>query len=303
MIPEADENEILNRLDLFVMRAYRDQGDVRQVREQVVQEWRQKPELARLALSRFDGLSRISAEQDDRAVRTIADYWFEALFLPTMNLGQARDYFLAVQESMQLEVDDSVPPPSDRPLILQTLHHSCIFSILYVIIQYLVAGYDFRKFVLLHLRDPLDPRLEICKKLVEEVLGVEGAFIQLEGDWLANLRREMTDRSVFIYMGDMPPSLFRDRHRPGKTSSTIKLYAEPDIDIAVEGISTASILARRFRAGHHLLDFPTANTVRLRPCTGSPVELECPLTDWVFWPALRRWYEEIPQKPDLARAG
>ena len=290
MIPNADESEIQDRLDLTIMRAYSTSESPRATRTRLLHRWREDELLSRLVLSRIEGLSAIAPEEDERGVRNLADYWFEPLVMPTMSLGQARDYFLSVKKSLRFELGE-ISPPTDRPLILESVHHCCVFSVLYATIQLLVAGHGFRKAILLHLRDPLDPRAATGQILVERVLQVETVCLRLEGAWLATLGREMSDRTVLIYFGDMPPSLFPDRYQPGKTSSRVHFYARPDVAVDVEGISIARFLARRHRAGHHLLDYPEPGTVRLRPWRRG-AELHCPLADWVFWPALRRWYGE-----------
>lgn len=289
IIPEADETEIRSRLDLSVMRAYGQAENIRSVRNHIIKEWRTDDTLSPLALSRQEGLSDLTEADEQRAIATIADYWFEPYVVSSMNIGQARDYYLAAQNSLRLETQ-ATDLQSDRPLVLETLHHSCIFSVLYLIVQHLVRDFGFKKVVLLHLREPLDPRLEVCRALVERILQAEAVSVLLNEKWMETLSHAVTDSTVVLYMGDMPPSIFPKLRRPEKASSRVRLYAEPDIELIASGISMASLLARRFKASHYTLDFPARDVARLQP-RNEDATLSCPLPDWVFWPALPRWYQ------------
>lgn len=290
-IPQADELEIQNRFDLTIMRAYAQTDNVATTRSRIIKLWQSDETLSQLALSRQAGVSGLSAEDDQRAVTNLADYWFEPYALPTMSIGQARDYYLAIQDVLRFVISPA-DRPVKRPIVLETLHHCCAFSILFVSVQELIRKFALKRFILLHLRDELDPRLEICRNLLDNVLHVEAFPISIRENWLDVLQRSVTEDTLIVYMGDMPASMFPKLRTRKNTDSILRLYAEPGIEIMTERVSIAGALTRRLNADHYTLDFPEKDTAHLQSWTHGA--LSCPLPDWVFWPALERWYNRIP---------
>lgn len=298
MIPTASPNDIKARLDLHMIEAYRSSSDIRRTRDYVLRKWRSDEALSRLALSSQTGLSGICASEDEAALRNVVDYFFEPYFVSTMNIGQAWDYFHAIQQVIGLEISPD-GPNGNGPVLLRTLHHHSIFSMIVVVIARIVRESGYRKAILLHQNLPLDPRLEAARDCVNRVLGLEVQYVHLKGRWLSTLRRETDARTIVICMDDMPPGLYETHHRPGRTPTRIELYAKPGIDLSLEGISAATILAKLIKASQYTLDFPDTDRALLQaydPATG----LRCPLPAWIFWPGLKCWErDEIPASLEI----
>lgn len=282
----ATEEEIENRLDLFLLREFEDQKKLRDSHYDARYNWRRIPKLSRLAPSSMLGLACISEADDDLAIINLADYFFEKYLLSTMSIGQVRDYYLSITTRFELtgsfdEID------SQRPLVLETMHHHCIFSIMYSIMQKLIQEHGFKKFILLHIQKQLDVRFSLCVTLFATYFpDTELKAICISNDnWTVDLDKEMGPGSTILYMGDIPPQAF------GKNKKTrnynLHLPLEDGSIVEAERLSAASILARRYRAAHHSLDFPQMNVINF---TAAQKVIKCPFSSWVFWPMLHKHY-------------
>lgn len=294
---QATEAEIQSRFDLTVLRAYGSSQNVWATRDQILRTWRKDEALSKLALSTQEGFSALSDEDDQRAVANIADYFFEPMVMPTMNVGQARDYYLSIQNSMRIDMElDGLYP--DKPIIIEAVHHCCVYSVLFVIFQHLVRDLGFKRVVVLHQQEQLFPRLELWRSLAHHALGVEFIPVRVDEPWQEPLAEAVTNNSIILYMGDMPAKAFPKLRRPERALSRVQLFAEPNIDVEARAISMAHLIARRFKGRHFSLDFPERDVARFKPRAGN-APLSCPLPDWAFWPLLQHWYRDssiVPQR-------
>lgn len=282
-----------DRLDDIVRRRYWEAGEgLRNVWQKMRTSWRDDESLAKRRLSTMHGMSGVSVEDDEAAMRSILDYWFEPYVMSTMSLGQARDYYLGVENLLSVKFENSLRTRG-RPVVLETLHHSMTFSALYLVVQKLVREQDIKRVVLLHLREKIEPRLELCRVLVERNLGVEPVGVRLSDDWLRKLKGVLSGDTLLIYMGDMSPSVFPTRRRKEVGLATIRLNNGSIGGLEIECVSVAATLARRYGADHWALDFPGGGAMRIR-AGGQADQLCCPLTEWVFWPSLDHLYR-IPR--------
>ncbi len=290
----ADKQQIERRMDLSILQAYRDAGSsIRTVRSNVIENWKSDEKLGPLSLSMIEGFSLIDADEDQRATRSLADYWFEYFMMPSMNLGQVRDYHLAIRQTYDLHVELSQAELTG-PLVIETCHHACVFSLCYALLsQELKSKYDFDRVVLVHLRDPIDPRLAGLQALSQMLAGIECICIQMTDGWLNELSQAMDGNSILVYFGDMPKKLFSAKQRGKRAAAQLRIYATNDAEIELESVSIASTLARRFKALHYTLDFPAINRARFREARKNQ-PITCLAADWIFWPAIADWYNVSP---------
>jgi hypothetical protein len=285
---QAEQDEIDRRLDLTILQRLSTASDPLAEWHRIRMGWRQDPRLEKLSLPRLVAPALIDDGEADDAVRNLADFAIEPFVLSRMNLLQARDYLLGADTTFSLDLT-LASALGDGPIILETLHHHCIFSMLYTVLAHLVERRGIDKVILLHLRDPLDSRLEVCRACAKALLGVEGVALRMGEDWRSALVREVTPHSVVFYMGDMPASIFGDRRASRRQAPTLELFARPQFRICIRAVSAARALAHRLGALHLRLDFPAVDEARLRPASASE-RLVCPLSAWAFWPTIPSLY-------------
>jgi hypothetical protein len=274
------------RIDLLIIEAYRKAGNQPHFRQLFLSRWRENPEIMALALSSVSGRSGITPREEEIAMATIADYYLEPYFLPTMSVFQADAYFASLERTMTFNCSDAVFEETEGSLLIETMHHQASFSALYILCKQLNSAGRFDKIVLLRRRQDFDVRLEVMQTLGRRVFGVESELISVSSeDWPTALRRAAAKRTIILYFGDLAPSLFPSHHQGRKTSSVLRLCAGSDPAMTLEGFSIGARLARLLRARHYLMDFPDPDLVRVQP-RDDRTELQCSLAQWVFWPAL-----------------
>jgi hypothetical protein len=166
------------------------------------------------------------------------------------------------------------------------MHHTSIFSIMYlVIVKYLEPIYGYDRVLLLHRNEKIDPRLLAMQNSSKALGHAEFILINIESDGFNPLRNIITNKTIVVYFGDFPHSLFDKKHRGDRSRRRLRLSTESGVTYEAEGFSIANILARRFKAKHILLDIPESNKIRLRNCDKNS-SLNCSLTHWVFWPSI-----------------
>ena len=286
----ATEEEIARRLDLKILREFRDNpADVRKTRNWFIENWADSPNLAGLSLSDKKAIARSTAEQDQAAVKSIVDYNFEPHFVSTMKPVQLRDYFLDVTKIFDIDIQNTFPNAGRTPLLIEGLHHRCSFSFVFTLIaKFLMPEFGYNSFITLYTQDEPDIRLVGSKNIIDNMLGGRASGIKLSGGWYRRLRTEMTDRTVIFYMGDMAPKLF-----PKNKSKINRLVLTSDAapDFEVDVLSDAARLAQKLGAEHYSWDIKKKDTLRLRRVEADDkADLTVPVYDWVFWPALDDLY-------------
>jgi len=292
MILKASEEEINNRLDLTLMREYKENpSKIRLARDRYIKTWKDDSDINRLIPSKQSKLSKFGKIDDERAVRSIVDYWFEAEMFTTMSVGQARDYMLASQKTISFSVEGDIPQSGMQPILIETLHHRLCFSVIYSVVNNLLVDFNYRKFILLHMNSPLESRLGAINAILKNSPNAEPVSIQIKGEWIKELSNQITNDSVVIYMGDMSTAILEKSHQPRKANNYLHLFA--DKGCYVDSLSIARILARRLSAKHLMLDYPEKDVTCLRAWSkNSP--LRCPLVEWIFWPAFQQLYDVKP---------
>tara|TARA_B110000090_G_scaffold85827_1_gene97596 strand:+ start:333 stop:1241 length:909 start_codon:yes stop_codon:yes gene_type:complete len=296
---QASEEEITNRLDLTIMRDYKDNKNfMRATRDRFNQTWKTDSNISHLIPSKQEKISKLQGVDDGKAVRNIVDYWFEAEVFASFAVAQAKDYMLAVQKVMDFHVECDVPVAGQGPILLETLHHVYSFSVTFSLINNLLKEFNYRKIILLHIHEPLDSRLIAIHGVLIKNAGVEFVAIRLKEGWIKELQQQVTSDSIIVYMGDMSPRAVGLPEKKGKRSNFLKLFADQESVMYVQTISSAPILSRLLQATHLVLDYPKREEACLRKWTkGTP--LRCAIEDWVFWPALQTCYNEMDASPAM----
>lgn len=235
-----------------------------------------------------------------KAALNVIDFAFEPLVLQGMSADQAVRYLGAVENT--LRVHEARGLDGFGPLWVDTIHHVCVFSVLFQLAAFLGKNRRFSQVVLLHQGQRPEPRLRIVVDLLRRAHGVTLVLIQLQGHWFPRLARLTTPGTVIFYLTDMPPEAFPQAARRPRVQSRLLLAHEPGAALQVETISGSQSFARRLGATRIMLDYPSADSVRIRPVGADEANPSlCPLEDWLFWPLLGPARQQAIAPDDFAR--
>lgn len=267
------------RFDIAVMRAFAADPS-RHTRDQLiaaVDAGRHGTRLLRSA----GGFSGLSAAEERRAALTSIDFAFEQIVMPTLSLAQAKAYCEAVERSLQF--GDVSGLDGRGPLWVDTVHHSCVFSVLFQFATHLREMRHADRGVLLHQGDRPEPRLGTVAKLAAQLLKVPFVTVPMRGSWFRDLAAGATPHTVILSMADMPAVAFPAASQ--RRQALLELHTASGLRRQVDVVSGSALLARRLGASHLVLDYPQPDLIRIAPyAPGRPAA--CPLVDWVFWPVL-----------------
>lgn len=280
MAPRFGFNLGDDRFDTQVMAAYKNAKMLRHSRDSLIAQvhagrWNH------MSPARLPGMAAMSVEDCARAAMTVIDYYFEPRVMESMQDTQAHDYFCGFAKTMKVDRIDGVA--GGAPIWVETVHHACIFSILYDLILHLARYHGVRRAILIHHGQRPEPRLAIIARLLRSLHKIEPYFVQLKDNWFQSLAKVTTPDTVILYLSDVPtPPGTKDRE-----PAHLLLSAEPGLSACVDTTPGAALLARRLKARHVLLDFPGFDRIRLRPAGQAGQLATLPLPDWVFWPLLK----------------
>lgn len=283
----------MDRFDLLVLGAFhQDPKNVQHTRRHIINNWRDDNKYKSLGLSSSQGFEQISPDEEDRAVKNLVDYWFEPYFLPTMNIGQLRDYFLAFEDIYNLELTCDINMAGEKPLVIDAFHHYAGFSALFSLYKFFVTELGYKRILILNGKKNTDPRLELVGTLISRLTGCEYGNVLMEKNWWIELGKQVNETTVVFYMGDMPPLLFTDTHKKSKTSSEISLYTQSGDRFSFEGFSVSKFITRRIKAHHISITLPEEKTLHICEWEGR-TKFDCPVYEWIYWPALFRLYTQF----------
>lgn len=284
MAPRYGFNLDSDRFDTQVMSAYQQGKMIRHSRDALIAQVR-GGRWNHLLLNRLEGLGGIPQEVGEKAAVNIIDYYFESRVLTSMTDNQLHDYFCAFSNT--LRVDSIGGVDSGAPLWVETVHHACVFSILYDLILHLARYHGYRRAVLLHQGQRPEPRLAIIAKLLQKMHNIQPHFVQLHGNWLSTLAKTATPDTVILYLSDVPPNATGQHAGKERDPSQLYLTAPPGIVAAIDIMAAGAILARRLKARHVVLEYPGPDRIRVRPFDAANQVVRLPMEDWVFWPLLK----------------
>lgn len=271
-----------HRFDYLVQSRFANCSSLMNERERIIADCLIDPEIARFALSHK--IPALTSEDDKDAFRAIVDYFFEKEVMRSMNMIRQRSHLANLSRSVDCYFETE--PKRDQPLILESIHHVCSFSTNYIFITNLIADFNFRKIILLHQNESLDVRAQAVADIVSADFGVPSVSIVLQGNWYKQLRDQVDSRTIVATMGDMPPSLFASSPKSLRIRTKLRLLHREDQSICHAGYSIARRLKDQLGGQHGVIDYPGGNIARFWIPGEETIELQCPLVDWLFWPAL-----------------
>lgn len=284
MLPRYGFNLEHDRFDTQVMAAFQKSKMARHTRDALIAQihdgrW------DHLLPNRLNGLGGMSAQACAKAAVNVVDYYFEPLVLKSMRAEQLHEYFCGFAKT--LRVDSVRGVTSGAPVWVETVHHVCIFSILYDLILHLARHHGYRRAVLLHQGQRPEPRLAMVANLLQSMHRIQPNFIQLNGNWFAQLSKLVTPDMIVLYLSDVPAAGGRPQPNKQRDRSRLRLTVSKGCAASVDTTAGGSLLARRLKAQHVVLEYPGFDGIRLRPFDPDDPSACVPLQDWVFWPLLK----------------
>ncbi|MPZ36445.1 MAG: hypothetical protein GEU95_00010 [Rhizobiales bacterium] len=241
--------------------------------------------LDHMLLRARSGIASLPDTVNRKAALNTIDFAFEPLVMQGMSTDQAIRYLGAVENTLQ--VREARGLDCFGPLWVDTIHHVCVFSVLFQLAAFLGKNRRFTQVVLLHQGQRPEPRLRIVSNLLRQVHGVALVLLQLQEHWFPRLARLTTPGTVIFYLTDMPPEAFPQAAKKQRGRSRLLLTHGPGVALEVETISGSQSFARRLGATRIVLDYPSTNSIRIRPVGADEATMSlCPIEDWVFWPLL-----------------
>ncbi len=231
------------------------------------------------------GLKDLSSSLIARSAKNIVDFHFEPYVLQSMLNEQLRHYFLSVDKTLPLAELDWIR--NHNPLWIDTVHHVCIFSIIYKLSEHLVTELGYRGLVLLHQGLRPEPRLDVFAQLFQQTLGIRPLYIPLREQWMSTLVKATTPDTMIFYLTDMPPEATARTASGPRRGTHLQLDCPNEGMIDVETLSGSEVFAKRLDAQHMVMDFPRRTSIRCRQFDKA-VATTCCLEDWAFWPLLSR---------------
>ena len=272
-----------DRFDTFVASAFAGNRASRHVRDRLIAQV-DGGRLDHMLLRARSGLT-LSDEVNRKAALNIIDFAFEPIVLQGMSADQTVRYLGAVENT--LRVHEARGLDGFGPLWVDTIHHVCVFSVLFQLAAFLGKNRGFSQAVLLHQGQRPEPRLRIVVDILRRAHGITLVLLPLQGHWFPRLARLTTPATAIFYLTDMPPEAFPQAARRQRGRSRLLLTHEPGVALQAETVSGSQIFARRLGATRIMLDYPSTDSVRIRPVGADESTASlCPLEDWVFWPLL-----------------
>jgi hypothetical protein len=272
------------RFDTHVMTLFDQDKASRHVRDRLIAQVR-AGQLDAMLLSRVPGLERLPDALVEKAALNIIDFFFEPIVLPTMPHEQVAGYFRSIYKALRLGEVSGLD--STGSLWIDSVHHACVFSVLYELAAYLADQRGFRQLILLHQGLRPEPRLPLIAAMLQQRHAMRVTYLQLQGRWFAQLSRIATPQALVYYLTDMPRET-SPRTAPKERRSAILQLDAPGIALRLDTLSGSGVFARRLGAAHLVLDYPARDAIRLRPYDPAAPVTCCPLEDWIFWPLLDR---------------
>lgn len=273
-----------DRFDLLVASAFASGKTSRHVRDDLIAQV-DSGRLDRLLPRARCGVATLPDAVNRKAALNIIDFAFEPLVLQSMSTDQAAGYLSAIEDTLHIREARGVD--GFGPLWVDTVHHVCVFSVLFKLAMFLGRNRGFGHVILLHQGQRPEPRLRIVSNLLRQAHGIVLTLLPLQGPWFPRLARIATPGTIIFYLTDMPPEAFPRTARMRQIQSRLLLTYGMDGAIPAETVSGSQSFARRLGATRVVLDYPSTDSVSIRPPNADEATTSyCPLEDWVFWPLL-----------------
>ncbi|MCP3418615.1 hypothetical protein NLM16_31350 [Bradyrhizobium brasilense] len=284
IIPTRAFDLTADRFDSFVSSAFAASRESRHVRDRLIAQV-DDGRLDHMLLRARSGVVGLSDKINRKAALNVIDFAFESIVMQNMSTDQAIRYLGAVENMLHIREARGLDP--DGPLWVDTVHHVCVFSVLFQLAVFVDKNRKGGQMVLLHQGQRPEPRLRIVADLLRRAHGVTLILQPLQGNWFARLRRLTTPDTVIYYLTDMPLEAFPQATRRERGRSRLLLTLGQGPVLQVETVSGSQSFARRLEARRIVLDYPSSDSLRIRPIGADEAAVSiCPLEDWLFWPLL-----------------
>jgi hypothetical protein len=286
-----------DRFDSLVASRFAASKESRHVRDRLIAQV-DGGRLDHMLLRARSGIMALSDAVNRKAALNSIDFAFEPIVMQNMSTDQAMKYLAAVENT--LHVREARGLDSSGPLWVDTIHHVCVFSVLFQLAVFLGKNRRSGQVVLLHQGQRPEPRLRIIADLLRRAHGIALVLLPLQGNWFLRLGRQMTPDTVIYYLTDMPPEAFPQAARRERGRSRLQLTHGQGAALQVETVSGSQSFARRLGATRIVLDYPSPDSLRIRPVGADEAAVSrCPLEDWVFWPLLGAARQQAAAHPDF----
>lgn len=280
--PASFSDLVADRFDTYVASAFASTKAKRHMRDRLIERVHAGAMDPMLLRARH-GLAAVSEAVERKAALNIIDFAFESLVLSSLSVAQAASYFAAVENTLRLSEASGLDGPG--PLWVDTVHHTCVFSVLFQLAAFIGRHRSVDRVVLLHQGQRPEPRLGVVANLIRKVHGMALVRVPLQGRWFHDVVRLTTPSTAIYYLTDMPPEAFGRTAGLRRGLSRLDLYGAPDISLGIDTLSGSATFARRLGATHAVLDYPERDRIRVRPYAAAGAA-RCPIEDWIFWPLL-----------------
>lgn len=285
-----DKNDpvLESRFDLTLLKHLSETDNVRAIFDEVKTSWRQNQLYNQQGLSQLKPDLAITSEEEDKAIQSCLDYHFEKYYLPTMTAVQANAYMLSIDKVLTFPNKLSVD--SGSPLLIESSHHQSIYSILYWLVINIAQLSNYDHVIMMHQQEAIDPRLTALRSVGKACHNIDFDLIRFDSksQWYKLLKKNVTDNTIILYLGDMPTTLTEfNNFEPA--DSPLVLTRTGSAKLSLKRFSAAKKIAEKFKAKHYISNIQNDNSVKLSPVTEG-LELTCPLDSWIFWPALESLY-------------
>lgn len=290
ILPAGSFDLTAARFDTYVARAFASTSATRHMRDRLIERV-YAGTLDPLLLRARDGLGAVSEATEYKAALNVIDFAFEALVLPGLSARQASSYFAAVENTLRLSEASGLDGPG--PLWLDTVHHACVFSVLFQMAVLIGRRRRIDRIILLHQGQRPEPRLELFANVIRKAHGMALLRVPLHGRWFHELARLTTPGTMVVYLTDMPPEALDRTAESRRGLSRLDLYGAPGITLSLDTLSGSATFAQRLGATHLVLDYPEPDRIRVLPYSGATAA-RCPIESWIFWPLLSARTEPTP---------
>jgi hypothetical protein len=292
-----------DRFDNLVANAFAADKASRHVRDRLIAQV-DGGRLDHMLLRARSGIATLPDATQRKAALNIIDFAFEPLVLQGMSNDQMVRYLAVIENSLHIRGSGGLDGPG--PLWVDTLHHVCVFSVLFQLAAFLGKTRRIGQVILLHQGQRPEPRLRIVADLLRQVHGIALVLIPLQGQWFQRLASLATPATAIFYLTDMPPEAFTRTEGRRRGRSRLLLghpLALGSTAVEIETISGSQSFARRLGAARVVLDYPSTDSMRIRPAEADETSTSlCPIEDWLFWPLLapqaRKIHEDLAHGQD-----
>lgn len=274
---------MLDRFDVQVMAAFKDSKSAMRTRDKLIARVRDG-DFAHLLLKRLNGLEKLPDALNEKAAINVIDFYFEPFVLQKLDALQLESYLRSVTKTLQIQSIDGVH--GDGPLWIDTVHHTCLYSVIYDFAVHLARYRGYRKLILVLQGARTEPRLDIIGRHLAKMQRMQLTLFQPHGNWFPRLAKLTTPDTAIVYIGDTHPETATRRASASRARAAIQLNVKPDVSFNIRTVSGAAAFARRLDAAHLVLEYPEPDAICVRPYDSANSVTRCPLEEWVFWPSL-----------------